>query len=247
MNRLPIGYYAVKNDFENAPKDSFTYKGVTYRVTEGENLFPTLSEANKAATLIPSEALYGLEGFDFDTPVIVFSDGRHTIDRFAFNHSITLLGQNAGIEPNAKADDPDAVPEINPAREENESILYGSYWNGAYQVGNPAVEKIIIDGFSVKGARFNDLRNGGGKYFVSFKNMIHQRYSGHTLYTFAPPKAGQTVDREVVFENIRIVDFDDCDYGAYFVNVCAAKATFDKIVHANTNQTFGLCVFVCHL
>ena len=241
--RLPSGYYAVKNDFESSPKDSFTYKGITYSVTEGEDLFPTLAEASKAAKETPTETISGLVGYKFDTPVIIFSDGRHTVDKFAFNRSVTLLGQNAGVEPNAQADGNDTVPEINPAREENESILYGSYWSGAYQVGNPAVEKIVLDGFSVKGARFNDLRNGGGKYFVSFRNMIHQKYSGHTLYTFAPPKAGQTVHREVVFENIRVVDFDDCDYGAYFTNICATKATFDKVVHANTNQTFGLCDF----
>ncbi len=241
--RLPRGYYAVKNDFESSPKDSFTYKGVTYTVVQGEDLFPTLAEANKMAKETPTETLAGLEGFEFDTPVIIFSDGRHTVDKFAFNHSVTLLGQNAGIEPNAPEAYSDAAPEINPLREENESILYGSYWAGAYQVGNPAVEKIVLDGFSVKGARFNDLRNGGGKYFVSFKNMIHQKYSGHTLYTFASPKAGQTVDREVLFENIRVVDFDDCDYGAYFVNICATKATFVGITHADTNQTFGLCDF----
>ena len=32
MLQLPRGYYAVAADFENAPKDQFTYKGVTYAV-----------------------------------------------------------------------------------------------------------------------------------------------------------------------------------------------------------------------
>ena len=35
MQQLPRGYYAVASDFENASKDTFTYKGVTYAVTEG--------------------------------------------------------------------------------------------------------------------------------------------------------------------------------------------------------------------
>ena len=238
--RLPIGYYAVQNDFENASKCSFTYKGISYEVTEGENLFPTLAAANKMATETPSETISGLEGFIFDTPVIIFSDGRHTVDGFAFNHSVTLLGQNAGVTPNLFAPE-DEIPEINPIREENESILYGSFWAGAYQVGNPAVEKITVDGFSVKGARFNDLRWGGGRYEITFRNMIHQKYCGYTLYTFAPTKVGHSVERYVTFENIRVVDFDDCDYGANFVNICATKAIFDGIVHARTNQSFGLC------
>ena len=154
--RLPKGYYAVINDFENSPKNSFTYKGVAYDVVEGESLFPTLAEANKAAVEVPAETIAGLEGFKFDTPVILFSEGRHTVDKFAFNRSIALLGQNAGVIPNYFAPE-DEIPGINPLREHSESVLYGSFWHGVYQVGNPAVEKIYIDGFSVKGARFGRL------------------------------------------------------------------------------------------
>ena len=239
IKNLPHGYYAVQCDFENASKDQFTYKGITYAVAQGVNLFPTLAEANKAAVDVPDETLAGLEGMTIDSPVILFSEGRHTIDKFAFNHSVTLLGQHAGVMPELPAAKGE-TPEINPVREENESILYGSYWFGVYQVGDPAVEKIVVDGFSVKGARFRDLRMGGGKYTLCFKNMIQQEYDGHTLYTFLPQKAGQVLDREVLFENIRVVDFDDCDYGAYFINICATKAVFDNLTHACTNQTFGL-------
>lgn len=239
MKALPVGYVAVQNNFEEAAKDSFTYKGVTYAVNEGLNLFPTLAEAAKQATAVPTEKLEGLEDMEFDTPVILFSEGRHTIDKFAFGHSVTLLGQNAGVVSELAASGDD-TPAINPLREKNESVLYGSYWFGVYQVGSPDVEKITVDGFSVKGARFQDLRREGGKYSVSFKNMIHQEYDGHTLYFFARPKAGQAVERTVLFRNIRVVDFDDCDYGAYFINICATEAVFDNFTHAVTNQTFGL-------
>ncbi|MBQ8409086.1 MAG: hypothetical protein IJY39_09525 [Clostridia bacterium] len=236
---LPKGYYAVQSDWENASKDSFTYKGISYAVTEGVNLFPSLAEANKMAVDTPDEVISGLEELKIEAPVILFSDGRHTIDKFAFNRSVMLLGQHAGVMPELPALRGD-TPDINPIREENESVLYGSYWFGVYQVGDPTVEKIIVDGFSVKGARFNDLRRSGGKYEISFRNMIHQSHDGHTLYTFAPTKAEQTVEREVLFENIRVVDFDDCDYGAYFINICATRAVFDHLTHACTNQTFGL-------
>ena len=239
LKKLPRGYIAVQQDQE-ASRETFIYKGVTYAVTDGENLFSTLSDANKAANFIPSETIAGLDGFKFDTPVILFSEGRHTVDRFAFNHSVTLLGQHAGITPNYLAGE-DEIPSVNPTREENESVLYGSFWHGAYQVGSPTVEKIYIDGFSVKGARFNDLRNSGGKYEMIFKNIIHQRYCGYTLYTFRAPKSGDSIERYVSFENIRVVDFDDCDYGANFINISAARAIFDGIVHAKTNQAFGLC------
>lgn len=239
MKALPTGYIAVQNNFEESAKDSFTYKGVTYAVIEGVNLFATIAEANAFATSIPTEKLEGLEDIEIDTPVILFSEGRHTIDKFAFDHSVALLGQNAGISSELAASGDD-TPDINPVREENESVLYGSYWFGVYRVGSPDVKKITVDGFSVKGARFQDLRRDGGKYSVSFKNMIHQEYDGHILYFFAQPKADQTVERAVLFQNIRVVDFDDCDYGAYFINICATEAVFDNVTHATTNQTFGL-------
>jgi hypothetical protein len=38
MKKLPLGYFAVQSDFENAPKDSFTYRGEIFEVKEGENL-----------------------------------------------------------------------------------------------------------------------------------------------------------------------------------------------------------------
>jgi len=241
MKILPKGYYAVSIDTEQNEKGSFIYKGVEYSVTEGANLFASLADAAKCALEIPEEKLSGLESFEIDTPVILFSEGRHTIDRFAFNCDLTLLGQNAGINPNLPTSNRYETPEINPIRENNESVLYGSFWFGVYQVGNPDVKKIEIDGFSVKGARFNDLRHSGGKYTVSFKNMIHQIYDGHTLYNFASPRTDVPVERDVLYQNIRVVDFDDCDYGANFVNLCASKAIFDGFVHADTNQTFGIC------
>ena len=70
MLQLPKGYYAVAADFENAPKDSFTYRGVSYAVTEGVNLFATPHDALAAATDIPDTVLEGLDYESFDTPVI---------------------------------------------------------------------------------------------------------------------------------------------------------------------------------
>ena len=61
MQRLPRGYYAVASDFENASKDTFTYKGVTYAVTEGVNLFGRVRDADKVATDIPETVLDGVE------------------------------------------------------------------------------------------------------------------------------------------------------------------------------------------
>ena len=75
MQQLPKGYYAVAADYENAAKDSFTYRGVTYAVTEGVNLFGSVIDANAAATEVPETVLEGLEYDSFSAPVLLFSVG----------------------------------------------------------------------------------------------------------------------------------------------------------------------------
>jgi hypothetical protein len=149
MQQLPKGYYAVQSNFESAPKDSFTYKGVTYAVTEGENLFATLADANAKATEVPETVLEGLSYETFTTPVLLFSAGEHKIDKFSFDHSLTLLGQGAGINPNTPAADPMTTPTLTEARAEGESVLLGSFWYGYFTVGSIEASTIIVDGFSV--------------------------------------------------------------------------------------------------
>ena len=83
---LPKGYYAVQSDYENADKNSFTYKGVTYSVTEGENLFQTLAEAQAAASDVPEQKIEGISEL-YNVPVILFSEGKHSIDKFIFRRT----------------------------------------------------------------------------------------------------------------------------------------------------------------
>ena len=106
MQQLPKGYYAVQADFENAPKDSFTYRGVTYAVTKGVNLFGTIQEANEVATEAPDTVLEGLPYESFSAPVLLFSTGTHRIDKTAITASRILLGERAGISPSLPAESP---------------------------------------------------------------------------------------------------------------------------------------------
>ena len=43
MIKLPKGYYAITNDFENAGNE-FVFKGVSYEVEKGVNLFADYSD-----------------------------------------------------------------------------------------------------------------------------------------------------------------------------------------------------------
>ena len=132
MLQLPRGYYAVAADFENAPKDQFTYKGVTYAVEEGVNLFATAPEADAVATEIPDTVLEGLDYERFEAPVLLFSVGTHRIDNFNPVASRYVLGEKAGVNPNLTPKKFGDLPPLNPERAdaEAESVLYGGNAQG---------------------------------------------------------------------------------------------------------------------
>ena len=152
MIALPKGYFAVQNDFENAPKDQFTFMGITYAVTEGVNLFPTLAEANKLANEVPTEVLEGLPYEQFTTPVILFSKGKHKVDLFEFDKPLTLLGNRTGINPNLPAQSRREMPSLNEARadEEEETIFFGSFWYGKMFVKVADPTTVIFDGSTLE-------------------------------------------------------------------------------------------------
>ncbi|MBQ8214191.1 MAG: hypothetical protein IJZ80_09295 [Clostridia bacterium] len=243
MQQLPKGYYAVQSDFENAPKDSFIYKGVTYAVTEGVNLFGSLADAAQKAEEIPNEIIEGLERKSFDTPVLLFSEGRHVIDKFVFERSLTLLGQWAGVSPNTPAENAADLPTLTEGRGENESKLFGSFWFGNMRVASEQVEKIEIDGFTQRQARFQDVRRKTGNYVLRFCNNIVKGPCGRTLYSFASPLEGEDVNRDILYQNIRVMDYDDFGYGESFVHLNARRAVFDGFCYADGNLSFGLTPF----
>lgn len=239
MQPLPKGYYAVQSDFETNATDCFTYKGVSYSVTPGENVFASLQEANEAAKEIPEVILEGLSYDRFTTPVVLFSSGRHCIDLFKFNRSVTLLGEGAGINPNISSENPMDPPVLNPARSENESVLYGTYWRG-YMDAQDEAKDILMDGFSSEYARFRDKRQDGGMVSVAFKNIVHISPCGNTLYLFEEANKEGTLDRQVFMENIRVKDYDDLDYGGNFLLLNAHKAVLQGICYDTTGQLFGM-------
>lgn len=240
MLQLPKGYYAVQSNLDQSQADCFTYQGVTYTAIQGVNLFATLSEANEMANELPEVILEGLPYERFSTPVLLFSEGRHCIDKFVFDKSLTLLGQGAGVNPNIPSMDPEEAPDLNPARREGESVLYGSYWWGSMKVEAADIERVIIDGFSSEYVRFRDLRKEGGRTSISIRNIIHISPCGFTLYYFLEPDSDSGLDREIQLRNIRVTEYDDLDYGGNFLQVCGGKVTLDGICYDTSCQIFGL-------
>lgn len=239
MLTLPRGYYAIQNHYEEHDHSTFTYKGITYAVEAGINLFPSILEANAAATEIPDTVLEGLPYASFDTPVLLFSAGTHSIDKYVCDRNITVLGEHAGISPNLFKADRTEMPALNPLRTENETVVTGSYYHGNMLLSEESVSSVTFDGFTFAKARFRDLRKNGVKSTLRFANIIEKGPCGRMLFLMVPPKVDGTLEREVVLENIRVVDFDNCDHGGMFAQISANKVLIDGLCYVNTSEIFG--------
>ncbi len=242
MQQLPKGYYAVVSDYQNAPKDTFTYRGETYAVKDGENLFPTVNAACAAATETPDVVLGDLPYDSFEAPVILFSVGEHKMDKFVIDRSIVLLGEKAGVNPNLPTEKREDMPALNPLREgAGETLVKGGYWTGkpAVPVGTNAAT-IIFDGFTTRDISFRDLRNGNeGEAFVAIRNIVQYQKCAYVLYLFNNAKTAATLSRRVEITNLRVVDFDDYDYGTFAVMLNAASAVLDGVCYVNAAPSFG--------
>ena len=240
MQCLPRGYYAVQSDFENAPKDSFVFGGVTYAVEAGVNLFATAKEADLKATETPDTVLEGLPYGSFSAPVLLFSAGRHKVDGFRANGSRYLLGQRVGVTPNLPSTDPLEPPVLNPARNaEGESVLWGSYYGGTMVFQKQECALALVDGFTVEDARFGCWTTAPTKCMVAFKNLLHTGPCGHYIYDLSERR----FDGEILLENIRLQNFDDLGYGGTFLYLSVPKATLRGVCYDTTTQLFGLSTF----
>ena len=158
MNKLPKGYYAVVGLTENAERinessNTFCYKGVTYEVEEGVNLFTTITMALEAAVDVPETVIDGLDYKEFTTPVVLLSEGQHRVGRdrstiVAIKRSVTVLGQKACVNPNLPSSDPLLPQDLNPERadESLESMLRGGYDFGTWRISSPTVDNFVLDG-----------------------------------------------------------------------------------------------------
>lgn len=243
MLKLPKGYYAVQSGFETAPKDQFTFRGVTYAVTEGENLFGSVIDACAAATETPDAVLEGLPYEAFSAPVLLFSVGKHQIDKLAVEGARIFLGEKAGISPDGAQADPNEPAELNPDRADlsGESILYGSYWYGVMRISGPKVPLFLMDGFTMQKCRFVDTRSTGTcDTEIVLKNLYHTSPCLHNIYVFDAVRADSPMHRSVLLENVRLEkDFDELGYGRNFILFASNRIVFRRLTVDGTSQIFG--------
>ena len=236
MKDLPIGYYAVTNS-DNY--DTFTFKEVTYSVEKGINVFSSLEEAFQNANDVPESVISGLDYSQFNTPVILFSEGTHKVEKFEIAKPITLLGQNAGISPNVKVEG-NSMPAENEARKVGETLLLGHYWFGYIDVWQELVTEVTFDGLSLKSLRFNDRRRQGDHSLMSFKNIIHLGSCGRHVYYFEEISKTSPFVREVILENCRVTNADAYDYGENFILGNITSLTVKGVCCDKTCPRFGI-------
>lgn len=246
--KLPKGYYAVACSQEDATKDFFTYKGVKYSVTPGVNLFSSLNDAYVAACEIPSEILEGLDYESFDTPVVIMGPGEHLYNRNTpggrsvnVDHSVTILGHNACVNPNLASTSTSERPAKNPEREKDETVILGTFWWGRFIINDgPKVSKIIFDGVSLSQMCLEDNRSKDDVCsYISFKNIIHTSPMFRTLYRIGRPNKDSLLKRKIEIINMRIENMDDADYGNYFMTPAVDELILSGVVVADTTQIFG--------
>ena len=250
MTKLPRGYYAITSDFENT-ENEFTFKGVTYEVEKGVNLFADYSDFFALEEVeIPDTVIEGLESDGFSCPVMLLSAGTHKIGksrtiRGDIKRSVAIFGQKAGISPNLPASDPLSAPVLNPERAnpEEETILDGNTYFGAMTIASPDVDVFIIDGVTcAKSLRFADQRGAAMETSckLEYRNLIHKSPSGKHIYAFGTVGEGLPYDKEVVIENVRFEkDFFDLGYGGMGFILANPKTTLKNVCVDGTTQVFG--------
>ncbi len=238
MQKLPRGYYAVQSDFENAAKDTFVFRGVTYAVEEGVNLFGRPHDALAAATEVPDSVPEGLPYDSFEAPVLLFSAGTHDTKAFYLTKACYLLGEGVGVNPNLPAAKGEA-PLLNPARaDEGETVFYGSHIE-MKGVGERVLN--VIDGVTLMRACVWDSRAVDGRdYVVIQRNVIFRGYCGGHMNRFFSPREDSEIRREVIFEHCRMKDMDDMNRGGTFAQIATAKLVLDDCCFDGTTQVFGL-------
>ena len=246
MKTLPKGYFAVIPDTPDCDKATLTYRGETFAVTEGENLFVTANAAVDAAkgADAPTEIICSLPYESFPAPVVLFSAGEHIInvfDRIKVFSSVVMLGEQAGVNPNLPSENRLEMPALNPLRTENETVLAGSYWYGKLFIEGGDCEYLIMDGFTCAGLRIKDVRTSGKNFRFESKNIIHTGPCGweHNQYNFLAAAPDGGLDRDILIENVRAIGFPDLDYGGTFALLNARKAVLDNVCFASTGQMFG--------
>ncbi len=232
--KLPIGVYAVSQSFENAQDTvCFTFQGISYEAQPGINAFSYLEELSKAALQPPEQPFCGYR----DVPVVILPAGVYkagTLQESRFRTylpcAVAILGENAGISPNASD-----LRTAAPRREE--TVISGSFYCGCIAMQDGVEGTLTLDGLCLDSTKIFDERSQGEMAGLAVKNC---RFSGALVYDLIRASAMDSGQR--------ITSVTDCRLdgtGSYFgegrlLDIGSGQVLVERLYFANTDKFLGL-------
>lgn len=234
MNDMPKGLYVVSDGFAGQTGEViFTFQGAHFTGQMGETAFATLQEAAKAAVSVPEAPFMGRR---YDTPVILMPAGVYSFGRALqtpLSRGLTLLGEGAGISPNMAGD----IRKVNPARQEEETVLEGSFYFGTIVMPEGTEGRLTLDGLTLHDTRVYDARTRGQELGVTLQNCI---FTGSLTATLVRTAALESGSRQVRLADCRLDGFDALDAEGGLLFASASEITMERVYFAHTKKFLGL-------
>ena len=234
---LPIGVYAVSAAFTGQTETvRFTFKETEYEAQMGVNAFDTFEGMAAAPLTCPEQPFCGYA----DTPVVVLPSGVYKMDLFKETRkrtlmpcAIALLGENAGVSPNAEdLRTPNAAWQ-------NDSILEGSFYFGTLGMRPDAEGTLTVDGLTFLNSKVWDERSAGTGHGLTLRNCSFQGYQSHDLIK-AVELSDPAATRTTVLSDIRADGIDAMDAEGRLFCVSSGDLTVQRLYCANNKKFIGM-------
>ncbi len=240
MKKLPVGVYAISNEFaEKVGTVCFTFKGVEYEAEKGINAF---ERPEHLSQITPVNAIEEFCGYK-NIPIAIVPAGEHDIKIGRENRfrnflpcSLALLGENAGISPNSHD-----LRTPNPDRS-NESVFFGTMYTGVIAIEGDLPGTLIVDGLTLRTARIYDERTQGDNLGLIVKNCIFESFMGYDLVR-AFPLEDPAAKRFVQLSDIRCDGIESMNCEGKLVQLGCGDLTVERLYFANTRKFVGLTNF----
>ncbi|MBQ3252171.1 MAG: hypothetical protein IJB02_02890 [Oscillospiraceae bacterium] len=237
--KLPVGLYAVSADFKDRTGTAlFSFQDTEYAVQIGENAFENLDALVKYPLEPVKEPFLGYG----DRPVILvgagvlpMGNGATNQEKFRTNFpcAVAILGENAGISPNAG-------DLRTPAKRRPESVLLGSFYFGAVAMSGEVSGTLTVDGVCLK-AKIQDYRTGGQNAVLEVKNTLIESELVYTLL-HVTNFAGS---RKTVIQNCRADGLEDRDGEGNLFRFDCGENLVENLYVANTRKFLGMTNYAC--
>ena len=232
---LPLGVYVVSSAFEQKQGNvSFEFKDNIYTAQMGINAFKTLEDFLLIDAKKAEETFFGYK----DITVLIMPKGEYLIGlapereqktRTRFPWPVAILGENAGVSPNAEN-------LRTPTMRREESKITGTFYMGCLSLAEGVEGALIIDGLTLD-CKVYDERTSGKNAGLIIKNCI---MGARTPYAYVLVPESSLNDRYTCISDCRVVGVSSIGGEGNVFCVCAGSLTVDKLFVAETDKFLGM-------